>query len=153
VVCDRELNNSRALDAALQIAEDHNAAITMLQVLPPLTALQTLGKSQSLAELTQSYHSYYLQQLEQFTQAYAEKALIRCNVLIGTGFLEIIRAVLRNQHDLVVKVAEPASWLQRFFGSNDMHLLRKCPLSALDFKTGFTSFTQQSGGQYRFAFC
>ena len=41
-------------------------------------------------------------------------------------FLEIIREVLRNGHDLVIKAAESGGLLDRVFGSNDMHLLRKC---------------------------
>ena len=127
VVCDRELQNSRALEAALQIAEDNNAAITLLQVLPPLTALQTFAKPQTPEQIEQAYRHYYLNKLEQLTKKFAYKALVRCKVVVGTGFIETIRAVLRNQHDLVVKVAEPVSWIKRIFGSNDMHLLRKCP--------------------------
>ena len=48
-------------------------------------------------------------------------------VLIGTPFLEIIREVLRNGRDLVIKIPEHQDWLDRLFGSDDMHLLRKCP--------------------------
>ena len=39
-----------------------------------------------------------------------------------------IRAVQRNAHDLVMKVAQHATGLTpALFGSDDMHLLRKCP--------------------------
>lgn len=127
VVCDRELSDSRALNAALQIAEDNNAAITLLQVLPPLTALQTFAKPQTPEQMELSYRNFYLNKLQLLTNKFADKALIRCKVVVGTGFIETIRAVLRNQHDLVVKVAESVSWIKRLFGSNDMHLLRKCP--------------------------
>jgi len=49
-------------------------------------------------------------------------------VATGTLFLEVIRAVQRNAHDLVMKVAEHHSGLApTLFGSADMHLLRKCP--------------------------
>jgi len=41
--------------------------------------------------------------------------------------LEIIHEVLRNGRDLVVKTAESGGLLDRVFGSDDMHLLRKCP--------------------------
>jgi len=46
---------------------------------------------------------------------------------MGTGFLQIIRTVLRNGHDLVIKPAENPDFIERLFGSDDMHLLRKCP--------------------------
>jgi nucleotide-binding universal stress UspA family protein len=35
--------------------------------------------------------------------------------------------VLRGAHDLVIKAAENPGWLGRLLGSDDMHLLRKCP--------------------------
>jgi universal stress protein E len=65
--------------------------------------------------------------LESFTAPYRERLPIRHEVLTGTGFLEIIRLVLRGRHDLLVKPAENPSYTARLFGSDDMHLLRKCP--------------------------
>jgi universal stress protein E len=35
--------------------------------------------------------------------------------------------VLSQSFDLVVKPAEDPDWMDRLFGSDDMHLLRKCP--------------------------
>lgn len=47
---------------------------------------------------------------------------------MGTAFLEIIRDVLHNDRDLVMKAAEEGGGLTaRLFGSTDMHLLRNCP--------------------------
>jgi nucleotide-binding universal stress UspA family protein len=49
-------------------------------------------------------------------------------ILYGTPFLQIIREVLRNGHDLVMTSAERRSNLrERLFGSLTMHLMRKCP--------------------------
>ncbi len=127
VVCSRDTEDQQALIAALQIAEQHQASITLLQVLPALSQLQLMGKRQSPAEIEQAYLNFYLHKLQLRAEQYSSQAIIRCKVVIGTGFLETIRAVLRNQHDLVVKTAEPTNWLQRLFGSTDMHLLRKCP--------------------------
>ncbi len=42
-------------------------------------------------------------------------------------FLAVIRQVLSGEHDLVIKAAEDPDWSDRIFGSDDMHLLRKCP--------------------------
>jgi universal stress protein E len=52
---------------------------------------------------------------------------IRLDVMMGTLFLEVVRAVLRNGYDLVIKTAEDTDFLKRLFGSNNMHLVRKCP--------------------------
>jgi len=52
----------------------------------------------------------------------------RSIVLIGTPFLEIIRQVLRERHDLVIMGAEDERSIRSYFlGSTAFHLLRKCP--------------------------
>lgn len=49
-------------------------------------------------------------------------------VLKGTPFLEIIRQVLRENHDLVVMTADGAGgYRDLFFGSTSLRLMRKCP--------------------------
>jgi nucleotide-binding universal stress UspA family protein len=49
-------------------------------------------------------------------------------VLVGKPFIEIIRQVLRNDHDLVIKCADADSRLREIlFSSTDKHLMRKCP--------------------------
>lgn len=48
--------------------------------------------------------------------------------LTGTPFLQIVKEVLRNKHDLVIKPTEGRGGIaSMLFGSTDMHLLRKCP--------------------------
>jgi nucleotide-binding universal stress UspA family protein len=49
-------------------------------------------------------------------------------MLYGVPFLQIIREVLRNDHDLVMITAEGRGGLkEKLFGSTAMHLMRKCP--------------------------
>ena len=49
-------------------------------------------------------------------------------VLVGKPFIEIIRQVLRNHHDLIIKCADADSGLREMlFSSTDKHLMRKCP--------------------------
>jgi len=50
----------------------------------------------------------------------------RLRVTIGTPFIEVIQAVLRDGHDLVLKPARARPG-RNLFASTDMHLLRKCP--------------------------
>ncbi len=53
---------------------------------------------------------------------------VRAVVLMGSAFLEITRAVLRERHDLVIMTAEvPGGLKNLMFGSTSMHLMRKCP--------------------------
>ena len=60
----------------------------------------------------------------------SSKAGVRAGarVLSGKPFLEIIREVLREKHDLVIMTAEGDEGLKtRLFGSTSLHLMRKCP--------------------------
>jgi len=58
----------------------------------------------------------------------ADGVPIETKVLIGKPFVEIIRKVLGNNHDLIIKCAEATGGLRNIlFGSTDMHLMRKCP--------------------------
>lgn len=53
---------------------------------------------------------------------------VEIRIVFGEPFIEIIRRVLRGQHDLVVKVAHRADFERALgFASTDLHLLRKCP--------------------------
>ena len=60
-------------------------------------------------------------------QPFGERLQVRLDVLVGRTYLEAIRAVLKNGYDLLIKPAENPSWTNRLFGSDDLHLLRKCP--------------------------
>jgi len=53
---------------------------------------------------------------------------IEVKALVGKPFIEVIRYVLRCDHDLVIKNADETQGIGRvLFGSTDMHLMRKCP--------------------------
>ena len=66
--------------------------------------------------------------LDRHSRWAAGRVEVETKIVEGKPFLEIIREVLHNRRDLVIKSAGPdggsADWL---FGSTDMHLLRKCP--------------------------
>lgn len=67
-------------------------------------------------------------ELNRLKERVAGRIEIETKIVEGTPFLDVIRDVLRNGRDLVVKSAGGdggmTSWL---FGTTDMHLLRKCP--------------------------
>ena len=53
---------------------------------------------------------------------------VRAKLLHGKPFLEIIREVLRKDHDLVIRTAQGEGGLKgMLFGSTATHLMRKCP--------------------------
>lgn len=65
-------------------------------------------------------------------------------VLVGTPFIEIIRQVLAEKHDLVMLMAEGKGDLQeRLFGSTSMHLMRKCPCPVWVIKSAVNTHIKQ----------
>ncbi|WP_334030330.1 universal stress protein [Alteromonas sp. P256] len=70
--------------------------------------------------------------LEQVSQlnALGDSHVLSCEVRFGKPFVEIIRYQQLVNAQLIVKHAEKKSWLQHAITmtSNDMHLLRKCPV-------------------------
>ncbi len=60
---------------------------------------------------------------------------VKTSVLLGTPFYELIRLVLREKHDLVIKEARFAAGKSRVpFDPFELHLVRKCPCPVLILK-------------------
>lgn len=116
------------IERAVSLAENSQARLTFADVVPRLRAGITLsGSSARSGDLQASMAADRLRALQAMTRHYQQRVEIDHQVLTGTPFLEIIRAVLRNDHDLVLKPAENPGFIQRMFGSDDMQLLRACP--------------------------
>ena len=105
-----------AIARAVSLAENNQADLTVIDVIPTV-----------MGEYSEEIMSSRMQFLESFTEPYNKRLDIRISVETGTVFIEIIREVLRNKHNLVIKPAENPDFLKRLFGSTDIHLLRKCP--------------------------
>jgi nucleotide-binding universal stress UspA family protein len=110
------VNNAWALAKAVSLAEPNQAELRVIVVISPAPK-----------ELEKEVIAEHFKALTSLTETYRQRLNIHQEVRMGKEFLEVIQAVLRNSHDLVIKVAEKPDFLQRLFGSNDMHLLRKCP--------------------------
>ncbi len=69
------------------------------------------------------------QRLEQWVDFVRRSGVqVSGKMLYGMPFLEIIREVLRNEHDLVMTTAEGRGGLKEMlFGSAALHLMRQCP--------------------------
>lgn len=117
-----------ALSRAVSLAENNTANLTVVDVIPVVTAGIGLPPGGPISsELQAIIESEHLSRLEALVDPFRKKLDIRLEVLVGKTFLEIIRAVLRDTYDLVIKPAEDLVLMKNLFGSNDMHLLRKCP--------------------------
>lgn len=107
---------------AISLAQNNQAHLTIIDVIPEQAV--SIGVS---AELTEALISERWKMLASLISSDVALPNIDIEVLVGTKFLEVIRAVLRNHYDLVMKPTENPDWVGRLFGSDDMHLLRKCP--------------------------
>ncbi len=117
-----------ALERAVELAGNNRASLTVAEVIdeiPP--GMRLLNRALWPADFQEKRVVAHQKELQDLVMPWNQKNRIHTRVLIGISFLEIIREVLRNKHDLVIKTAESGGLLDRVFGSDDMHLLRKCP--------------------------
>jgi len=115
-VNEQTIESSSAVAKAVALAERNRAKLTIIEVIPHGPELD---RQERIARQNRS--------LASVMAAYPQRLKLDVSVVTGTLFIEVIRTVLRNGHDLVIKAAENPDFLKRLFGSDDMHLLRKCP--------------------------
>jgi len=117
-----------ALECAATLAVNNQARLRVVRVIEEMPLeLKLVDRVLTADDLQAEIVTKHRQKLEQQLVAWNKNIELEVGVLIGKPFLQIIREVLRNGADLVVKMAESGGWLDRVFGSDDMHLLRKCP--------------------------
>ena len=115
---------------AVSLAANNQADLTIIDVIPTQVVSAGIGVPPGgpiSNELRTAVESDHLKKIESMVQPFNERLQIRLEVLVGKTYLEAIRAVLKNGFDLLVKPAENPAWMNRLFGSDDLHLLRKCP--------------------------
>ena len=117
-----------AVERAVTLAENNQASLTVINVVDRMTTGIGKPKAGSISAALQSaMEASHMQDLETIIDPYRRRIPIRTKVRNGTHFLEIIRQVISDGHDLVIKAPEKPAWLDRLFGSDDMNLLRECP--------------------------
>ncbi len=126
-----------ALTQAVEIAKKHQAKLRLISV------IKKAGPFIPFIQSQEDYDQAFNKLLETEREALNTIVSQRCQdinadvvVVEGISFIEIIREVLRYKPDLLVKCSQNESWLERLFGSDDMHLLRKCPCPVLMLKPG-----------------
>jgi len=117
-----------ALERAVTLAENNQANLTVVDVVKRVPAgIGIPGGGPVFMDLQTAIVDAREQELDSLIEPYRQRINVQTKVLTGTPFLEIIREILRNGRDLVIKTAETWEWQDRLFSSDDMHLLRKCP--------------------------
>jgi len=130
LVIDAKTESRTALERAITLAKRNQALLTVVDVIKELPRyMRPLLTSKPPAELQMQATEKRRCDLERLIAPIRQEEVhVGDKVLCGTPFLEIIREVLRNQHDLVMMTAEGKGGLKEMlFGSTSMHLMRKCP--------------------------
>lgn len=127
-IADRDDGLQAALERAVSVAETNPARLTVMDITPD-TGLADYFRQSYGIDLNAQLREHRLEALDELVRPHTDAGhAIYTKVATGTPFIEVVHAVQRNGHDLVMKVAQHNTGLaSTLFGSNDMHLLRKCP--------------------------
>jgi nucleotide-binding universal stress UspA family protein len=127
-LADRKEGLNSTLERLVGLSKSNDARLTIMDVVSDAGLERIINRAYSI-DLNEKIREQRQEELEQTIQHYAETGVpIYLKVVTGIPFIEVIRAVQRNQYDLVVKVAQhKKGFASSLFGSTDMHLLRKCP--------------------------
>lgn len=131
LVYDGRDSAGEALERAFTLAKKNKARLTVVDVLEemprktegyidrvPVNEFEKIAREEKASEI-----SGLIKSTERRTRVKAE-----VKILTGKTHIEIIKEVLRNKHDLVMKTAEGKDGTKKmFFGGIDISLMRKCP--------------------------
>ncbi len=128
--CNLEAGPHIAVDRAVSLAKQNEAQLTVFSVIKERSADArtsfTLMPPHKLHSLVINDHR---KKVDALAADIGQQGVdIRSQVVTGTPYLEVIRQVLRDKHDLVILAAEGKIGIKdRLFGTTSMHLMRKCP--------------------------
>ncbi len=142
LVHDNTESGQLTLGRAIDLARRNKARLTVIQVISQIPRdyrmLITAVTSEEIMRLAGKEQTLLL---EKSVAHFPETSHVECKVTVGREFIEIIKEVLRNKHDLVIKTARGMGGrLGMLFGSTAMHLLRKCPCPVWLIKPGQVYF-------------
>lgn len=139
LVADSAREESTAFRRAVQLADTNQADLTIVDVVREIpNGMQMAITAVPYDELTDMAVADAREVLEN-TAAIGRDSNVKISVDVLTGkpFIEIIRKVIREKFDLVIKTEDQKHGLGKvFFGSTDMHLMRKCPCPVWISKSG-----------------
>ena len=130
LIVDAGTDYAAALKCAVTLVRNNQALLTICAVVDAIPSDMQMAiiaiTPAELQNITVSEERDWLDDVVK--SATSDGVTVESQVLVGRPFIEIIRQVLGNDHDLIIKSAEAADGLTgMLFGSTDMHLMRKCP--------------------------
>jgi universal stress protein E len=129
LVLNPEIEWAATLHKAVSLAKRNGARLTLFSALnePPGIQSNSEPAAQHLLASAAAERREWLRDL--MKSLHDDGLDVVIHVVVGIPFLEIIRQVLREQHDLVITTAEEKKKgiRARLFGTTSMHVMRKCP--------------------------
>ncbi len=132
VLADGGNGQKNAIEHAAQLAKSNRASLTLIDVLESGSMIVPTGDMQKSVTALQEdlirLRSVELEELAATVKEQHDGIDVTSSVEVGQAAIEVIRQVLRNKHDLVIKSADgQVSRFHVLFGSTELKLLRKCP--------------------------
>ena len=130
LIVDERTDYSAALKRGVTLARNNQASLTVCAIVDTVPSEMQMGviavTPREVLDIAVAEKRDWLD--DTVRSAAADGVSVNTKVLIGKPFIEMIRQVLRNDHDLIIKCAEVGRGLgEMVFSSTDMHLMRKCP--------------------------
>ncbi len=120
LVIEPGIDNQAAIDRAFELATSNRASLSLISVVEEAPLL--VRKAPDVLAALVAERKQELQTIA--TQGSGDASAF---VPVGRPFLEVIRHVIQNGHDLVIKSQAGGHKRLHSLGSMDMHILRKCP--------------------------
>jgi len=128
LVLNPEVEGTATLDKAVSLARQNDARLTLFSAVykhPDLGRYPESVGEHLLAPIISDRREWLERRLKPIREQGVDALTV---AVVGIPFLEIIREVLREKHDLVITTAEEKKGVRaRVLGTTSMHLIRKCP--------------------------
>lgn len=133
VVCDENSNADWAVDCARDLAIKNGGRLTLIDVVDFEKAdisdiLVGLNMDTALQLQNEIFQHHHLRLKAMADELQEEGLQVTASVVNGLPFVEVVKAVILQQHDLVIKASDwHASASLTVAPGLDSHLIRKCP--------------------------
>jgi nucleotide-binding universal stress UspA family protein len=130
LVCNFDARPHMAVDRAVSLAKHNEAKLTVFAVVKERSLdVRMVFMHIPAEELRSRVTDDYRTKVDALAADIGGHGVdARSQVVAGIPFIEIIRQVLRDRHDLVILASEGKGGVnERLFGATSMHLMRKCP--------------------------
>ena len=130
LVVDESADIAVALKRGVTLAASNQARLTVCAIVDTIPGESQMGviavRSREVLDIALARKRDWLESVVESVETHGQP--LETKVLVGKPFIEMIRQVLRNDHDLIIKCVDNDSGLRdMLFSSTVMHLMRKCP--------------------------